>query len=67
MSLSFSEVWIGAMQLLRLLEESIEAIYQNLLTIISPKQQLHFQKFTTRLTLGIQMKNLSTYHRNEHI
>lgn len=54
-------------KMLHILEESVEAIYQNLLTIISPKQQLHFQKFATRLTLVIQIKNLSIYHRNEHI
>lgn len=54
-------------KMLHILEESIEAIYQNLFAVISPKQQLHFQKFTTGLTLVIQMKSLSICHRNEHI
>lgn len=54
-------------KMLHMFKKSVEAIYQNLLAVISPKQQLHFQKFTIGLTLVIQMKLLSICHRNEHI
>lgn len=51
------------MKMLHMFKKSVEAIYQNLLAVISPKQQLHFHG----LTLVIQMKLLSICHRNEHI
>lgn len=54
------------MKMLHMFMESVEAICQNLMAVIFPKQQLHFQNFTIGLTLVIQMKSLSICHRNEH-